>query len=179
MISPSGVSSASPPSLLISTARAFRRFVSCPRRCAIPVSFVGESAQAAKAATVGASSPMLCISSWGIPCSCCGPVAVSPALVRSTWHPIWVRISRIALPGCVVRCGQSAMVTLPPVTAAAARKGVALERSGSISQSWARISPADTRHVLGILVSTVMPCVASISMVMVRCGWLGTASFPT
>ncbi|SLJ01475.1 Uncharacterised protein [Mycobacteroides abscessus subsp. abscessus] len=50
-------------------------------------------------------------------------------------------------PGWVVSRGQCGMLTEPPVTAAAARNGVALDRSGSTSQSTARISPGCTTQV--------------------------------
>ena len=47
-----------------------------------------------------------------------------------------VRISIHAFPACVVFCGQSVMVTSPLVTIAAAIKGPALDKSGSINQSF-------------------------------------------
>ena len=45
------------------------------------------------------------------------------------------------MPGWVDAAGQPATVTRPPVTAAAARKTAALDRSGSTAQSRARIAP--------------------------------------
>ena len=52
-------------------------------------------------------------------------------------QPIRARISRSSSPGWVVRRGQSVTVTRPPVAAARARNGAALDRSGSMSWSTA------------------------------------------
>lgn len=81
----------------------------------------------------------------------------------------------MASPGWVVCSGQSGMVTLPPVTAAAARKGVALERSGSMAQSRAAMGPGWTDQVAADgSASTVTPALRSMSTVMAMCGPEGT-----
>ena len=63
MSRPSSSSSTSPPSRLISAARAASRSVSWPRRWATPVRRDSPSARAATAATTGVSSPTSCRSS--------------------------------------------------------------------------------------------------------------------
>ena len=56
----------------------------------------------------------------------------------------------MASPGWVVVTGQCGARTVPPVTAAAARNGVALDRSGSTTLSTAAIAPGATRHEDGV-----------------------------
>ena len=78
------------------------------------------------------------------------------------------------MPGWVDAAGQPATVTRPPVTAAAARKTAALDRSGSTAQSRARIAPGATRQVLGSASSTSTPASRSMATVMSMCGSDGT-----
>jgi hypothetical protein len=65
-------------------------------------------------------------------------------------------------------------VTSPPVTAAAARNTAALDRSGSTTQSRARIGPGATRQAFGSESSTSTPASRSIATVMSMCGSDGT-----
>lgn len=90
----------------------------------------GESAIAARAAMVGASSP----ASWrstSIPRTSPVPVTAMTPSVSSARPPIAVRSSAIMAPGWVVAAGQPGTRTVPPTTRAAARNGPAFDRSGS------------------------------------------------
>ncbi|GMA88541.1 hypothetical protein GCM10025868_37910 [Angustibacter aerolatus] len=87
-----------------------------------------------------------------------------------------VSTSRSTSPGWVVRRGQPGTRTVPPVTAAAARKGAAFDRSGSTSRSSGRTGPGSTRQVLAVPSSTTTPTDRSSATVMSRCGWLGTGA---
>ena len=89
------------------------------------------------------------------------------------------RMSRMASPGWVVVAGQCGTRTVPPVTAAAARNGVALDRSGSTTRSTAAIGPGATRHDDGVGCSTVTPDSRSIASVISMCGPDGTGEAPT
>jgi hypothetical protein len=141
----------------------------------MPRSTLGPSASTAIAATVGVSSPTSCRST-SMPVSRSGPVTVSPAGSRDTVHPIRSAITRKTSPGWVVVTGQPGTVTEPPVTAAAARNGVAFDRSGSTCQSRAAIGPCSTRQVSGSASSTVTPASRSICTVMSMWGSDGTGS---
>src|SRR5687768_13876072 len=72
--------------------------------------------------------------------------------------------------------GQPATRTLPPLTTAAAKKGTALDKSGSMLQCRAAIGPGDTRHRLACESSTATPASRSIDTVMATCGAEGTDS---
>ena len=72
--------------------------------------------------------------------------------------------------GWTLSVGQASIRTVPPVTVAAAANGSALERSGSIAQSWGCTVAAFTRHWFGTVVSTSTPASASIAAVMAMCG---------
>ena len=87
-------------------------------------------------------------------------------------------MSRNWSPGCVVCAGQPVTVTSPPVITAAARNGAALDRSGSIAVSSARMGPGATTQRFGSLSSTWTPRSRSIATDMSRCGWDGTG-FPS
>ena len=81
-------------------------------------------------------------------------------------------------PGWVVSAGQSATVTRPPDTAAAARNGVALDRSGSTCQVRPRISPLLTWKAppfSGVSSRTSTPASRSMATVMSMCGRDGTS----
>ena len=67
---------------------------------------------------------------------------------------------------------------MPPVSAAAARNGVAFDRSGSITQSRAVIGPGSTRQVLASESSTSTPASRSMATVISMCGSEGTG-FPS
>ena len=156
-----------------SVARAASRSVSWPRMCATPRRYDGPSARAHSAASTGVSSPTSCRSASS-PSRRPWPVTVSPASVRSTVQPIRASRSRRTSPACVVDRGQSRTVTLPPVVAASARNGAALDRSGSIRWSTGSTGPGATRHRLGSASSTSTPCSRSMATVMSRWGCDGT-----
>lgn len=107
------------------------------------------------------------------------PVKVRPCGVSSHEPPIAVNSSRSASPGWVVRSGQSRTVTRPPVTRAAARKGWALERSGSTVRSRPSSADGATRQTSGSPPvsgsSTWAPTARSISTVIRMCGIDGRA----
>src|SRR4051794_22594243 len=140
--------------------------------CAMPRRDDGPSARAQTAASTGVSSPTSCRSASS-PSRVSGPLTVSPASVSVTWQPIAARRSRRASPACVVSRGQSRTVTAPPVTAARARKGPALDRSGSMVWSTARTGPRETRQRLGSPSSTATPWARSIATVIATCGCEG------
>ena len=77
-------------------------------------------------------------------------------------------------PGWVVDSGQSRTVTVPPVTAASARNGAALERSGSMRWSQGLTGPGATAHRFASESSTSTPCSRSIATVISMCGRDGT-----
>ena len=163
-------------------ARAARRSVSCPRRCAMPVRALvwpWAPARVARAATVGASSPTSDRSAW-IPVSRPVPRAVSSPSASVTSPPRRGRSSRQASPAWVVAAGQWGTLTRPPATRAAARKGPALDRSGSITTSPPRGRPGWTRQVRspspapGAGSSTAMPRSRSVATVMATCVSEGT-----
>ncbi len=103
-----------------------------------------------------------------------GPVTVTPRSSRTTSAPISANSPRNTSPGWWVADGQWATVTRPPVTAPAARNGVALERSGSISHVRAPIGPGSTRHTSGVPSSTVTPASRSAATVITTWGIDGT-----
>src|SRR3712207_2973033 len=76
-------------------------------------------------------------------------------------------------PGWVVSAGQSRTVTRPPVTSAAARKGAALDRSGSSTSSRAATGPGGTRQPRSVR-TTSTPRSRSDSTVISTCGIDGT-----
>ena len=76
--------------------------------------------------------------------------------------------------GCTLIVGQPLMRTVPPVTTAAAANGTALDRSGSIAQSWAATRPGATRHRFTSVSSTAIPASSSIAAVIAICGAEGT-----
>ena len=84
-------------------------------------------------------------------------VQVRPWAPWVTMAPICWRRSRSQSPGWVVAIGQSATVTEPFVTSAAARKGAAFDRSGSIVQSWASTRAGATCQVFGSGIETSTP----------------------
>ena len=102
------------------------------------------------------------------------PELASGTSTMATSQPIRARISRSASPACVVLVGQSRTVTVPPLSAASARNGAALERSGSIRWSTARTGPGATDQRFGEESSTSTPCVRSIAVVMSMWGCEGT-----
>ena len=138
----------SPPSALISLARAASRSVSCVRVCASPVKTEGDSATAAAAVSTGASS-LTSHRSAVMPLIRPVPVMVSPSTPTSHRAPIRVSTSRIAPAACRLSRGQSPMVTVPPVTSAAARNGPALDRSGSTVTAPRLSRPGRTRQASG------------------------------
>ena len=83
---------------------------------------------------------------------------------RTPGSPSCDRMSGSRLPGCVVDSGQSRTVTVPPETAASARNGAALERSGSMTWSTGLIGPGATAHRLASESSTSTPCSRSIAI---------------
>jgi hypothetical protein len=102
------------------------------------------------------------------------PVTARPPSTNATVHPIRVRMSRSASPAWVVRSGQSRTVTVPPETAASARNGAALERSGSIARSTAWTGPGRTFQRSFSESLTLMPCSRSIATVISMWGSDGT-----
>src|SRR5664279_2762920 len=76
----------------------------------------------------------------------------------------------MASPAWVVADGQCGTVTAPPVTAAAARKGVALDRSGSMAAVHGPTGPGRTRQVFGSSASTRTPTAQSAATVIRMCG---------
>ena len=78
------------------------------------------------------------------------PVTVTLSPSRSTVAPNSGSRSSRSSPTCVVSAGQPGIVTLPPVTSAAARNGAALERSGSMATSAAAIVPGRDDPVPGL-----------------------------
>ena len=109
-----------------------------------------------------------------MPCSApsLAPLAVTKPGSWVTMAPISTKICRMASPGWVVLAGQRLMVTRPPVTAAAARKGVALDRSGSMVHSRPAIGPGCTVHVFSPE-STRTPACRSMPTVISTCGMEG------
>ena len=65
---------------------------------------------------------------------------------------------------------------VPPVTIAAARKGPAFDRSGSMSTMPPRMLAGVTRHVPWSVVSTMTPLSRNIETVMSMCGCEGSAA---
>ena len=132
-------------------ARASRS-VSWPRMCATPRRWEGDSASAHSAATAGVSSPTSC-RSRSTPVQrrrCRGPRG--PRRRSATEQPI-ARGSRAARrpPGSCSRGQSRTTTTVPPVTAASARNGAALDRSGSIVSSTApRPGPGATAQRFGV-----------------------------
>ncbi len=169
----------SPPIRLISVDSASSRSVSWPRRCPIPRRRDGVSARAATAATTGVSSPTS-RRFRSTPRMTSGPVRVRPSAVRAVVAPISAKIARSWSPGCVVVVGHCGTVTCPPVTIAAARKGAALDRSGSIVRSTARIRPGATSHQASVGSSTWLsistPDSRSIAADISMCGSEGSAA---
>ena len=144
MTIPSSLSQARPPIRAISVTRAVSRFVSCPRRWAMPRRRLGRpcaEARAARAATPGASSPTADRSA-SMPRRSAAPVPRATSVPEpsasarsSTLPPSRGRSSRQASPPWVVVIGQCGTRTSPPAISAAARNGPALDRSGSIVTS--------------------------------------------
>ena len=91
-----------------------------------------------------------------------------------TSAPKTARMSRSWSPGCSVRVGQCGTVTEPPVTAAAARNGAALDRSGSTTTSRAAMGPAATAQRSARLSSTSTPRSRSMATVIAMWGSEGT-----
>jgi hypothetical protein len=85
----------------------------------------------------------------------------------------WSR-ARSRSTGCALLRGQPCSVTVPPVTSAAAKKGAAPDRSGSMSQARPVNRPGSTTQTSGVPSSTAAPAARSISTVIRRCGALGT-----
>ncbi len=98
----------------------------------------------------------------------------SPSSSRVTVQPSCWRISRSASPAWVVDAGQSRTTTRPPVTAASARNGAALDRSGSMRWSTGFTTPGATAHRFASESSTSTPCSRSIATVMSMWGSEGT-----
>ena len=73
-----------------------------------------------------------------------------------------------------VAAGQSRTETRPPVIAASARNGAALERSGSMTWSTGFTVPGSTAHRLASVSSTSTPCSRRIATVMSMWGSEGT-----
>ena len=136
-------------------------------------------ARVARAATVGTSSPTSDRSAV-IPLSRPVPRAVSAPSESVTSPPRRGRSSRQASPAWVVAAGQWGTLTRPPATRAAARKGPALDRSGSIATCPPRGRPGWTRQVRspspapGAGSSTAMPRSRSVATVMATCVSEGT-----
>src|SRR4051812_40943734 len=172
MTRPSGSCSTRAPTAVSTSSRAWSRSVSCPRMWAIPVNRDGPSARAARAARTGASSPTSPRSATSgriVP----EPDTCSPSDVRVTSAPISASSRSSWAPGCVVTSGQSRTVTEPPVTRAAARKGAALERSGSTTTSRAPTGPGVTRQPRSAALTST-PCARRVVTVMSTCGIEGT-----
>ena len=178
----------SPPSALISFARAASRSVSCVRVCARPVKTDGDSATAAAAVSTGVSS-LTSRRSAVMPRTLPPPVTVSPSAPTSHRAPIRVSTSRIAPAACRLSRGQPGMVTVPPVTSAAARNGPALDRSGSTVTDPRSSRPGRTRQASGRAPepspdppepgpdpssATSAPAAWSMRTVMAMCGAEGT-----
>jgi hypothetical protein len=133
---------------------------------------VGDApASAASAAIVGVSSPTSCRSA-SIPVISPLPLTTRSAVwpARPTVAPMSASRPRRASPAWVVSSGQPGTVTVPPVTRAAARKGAALDRSGSTTQSRPAIGPGSTRQTSGSVSSTATPAVRSMWIVILMCG---------
>ena len=143
--------------------------------CPIPVIVLGDSARAARATSVGASSPPVDRSS-STPRMRPVPETVSRSPSRDTSAPKRGSRSARSAPTWVVVSGQPEMVTLPPATRAAARNGAAFERSGSMSTSAPWIGPGATIHSPTAGLCTVTPRRASVAMVISMCGRLGRRS---
>jgi hypothetical protein len=169
----------SPPSALISLASAASRSVSCVRVCARPVKTDGESAIAAAAVSTGASS-LTSRKSAVMPQTRPPPRTVSPSGPTEDRAPIRPSTSRIGPAACRLSRGQSGMVTVPPVTSAAARNGPALDRSGSTVTEPRSSRPGRTRHDSGrpeepgATSSTEAPAARSMRTVIAMCGAEGT-----
>ena len=82
--------------------------------------------------------------SWSV------PRTVRPRSSKLASAPNAVRTSRIASPGWSVDPGQCGTVTAPPVMAAAARNGAALDRSGSIVTSRGGDRPGRDHPAVGL-----------------------------
>ena len=145
---PSWVSCTRAPSPSSSALSAASRSVSWPRMWATPWMWLVSRASAARAATTGVSS-LAAPRSRSVPSSWSVPVTVSPCSVSLTSAPKTERMSRSWSPGCRVPVGQCGTVTEPPVAAAAAKKGAALERSGSTTTSRGAIGPGATAQRSG------------------------------
>ena len=117
----------------------------------MPCRWLVPSANAASAATTGVSS-LAADRSRSTPCRWSVPRTVSPRSSKLASAPKAVRMSRIASPGWSVDPGQCGTVTAPPVTAAAARNGAALDRSGSIVSSCGAIGPGCDPPAVGLVV---------------------------
>ncbi len=92
----------------------------------------GELASAASAASTGVSSATSrrsVVTPRIVPV----PRTVIPSAPAAQSAPIAVSTSWICPAACMLCAGQSATVTLPPATRAAARNGAALDISGSMS----------------------------------------------
>ena len=104
-----------------------------------------------------------------------GPVTVRPSSsAHVTRQPIRPRIVAEQVAGLGRRSGQSRTVTVPPVTAASARNGAALERSGSMTWSTGVTGPGATAQRFASASSTSTPCSRSIATVISMCGSDGT-----
>ncbi|CAB4545440.1 unannotated protein [freshwater metagenome] len=139
---------------------------------------VGESANTATAAKVGTSSPTSRMST-SIPARLSPPRTVSASSEVLTRAPMACNSSGKRAPAWVVVPGQPAMVTELPVTAAAAKNGAALDKSGSITTSTALIGPGCTDHVAcvgsSVWAVTSTPRSRNICTVMSMCGNEGIA----
>ena len=118
---PSGRSSTVAPSRRSSVASAAIRSVSCSRMCATLRIVTGASANGAIAAKVGVRSETALRSS-STPRSRSGPVTVMPSVFSRTSQPMRCRISAQAMSPCAESAASPRTHTLPPVSAAAARK---------------------------------------------------------
>ena len=112
-----------------------------------------------------------------MPAISAGPVSCR---VPSAWcvmaAPMRVRMVRHWSPTWVVEVGQCGMRTVPPVTMAAARKGPALDRSGSMVRSKAAIGPGSTFQLRSS--GRVITTPSSRSVATVISMWSGLAMRP-
>ena len=98
------------------------------------------------------------------------PVTLIPVPVRETCPPMRVSKETKSFPTWVVLSGQFSIVTVPPATSAAAIKGPAFDRSGSISTVRPEISPGSIRQEVSLSLDTFTPRLARVSIVMSMCG---------
>ncbi len=98
------------------------------------------------------------------------PRTVSPSVPRVTSPPIWPSSARNWSTGWALLRGQPSRVTDPPVTSAAAKNGIAPDRSGSMVQPRPDSLPGSTDQTSRTESSTPAPAARSICTVIRTCG---------